>query len=86
MHISPKHLILVFMNIMGEFICGEGIHKSDSYAIISDFLCRAFYLVIPKCIPNVASSVYPVLTLLTFLLTNGEREARRGGMILFKCP
>lgn len=57
----PNTSFFVFMNIMEEFICGEGIHKTDSYAIISDFLCRAFYLVIPKCIPNVASSVYLVL-------------------------
>lgn len=75
----PNTSLLVFMNIMEEFICGEGIYKTDSYAIISDFLCRAFYLVISKCIPNVASSVYPVLAtpnVLAHKWRKGSKEVR----------
>lgn len=80
MHISPEHLISCFflMNIMEEFICSEGIHKSDGYAIISDFLCRAFYLVIPKCIPNVASSVRPVLATPNILAHKWRKGSKEG--------
>ena len=91
----PSPSFLGFTSIIEEFICGEGIHKSNSNAIISDFLCRAFYVVIPKYITNVASSIYlPCASHSNFLAykwRKGSKEVRHDfiqmfGMIWKDCP
>lgn len=38
----PNTSFLVFMSIMGDYICDESIHKSNNNAIISDFYIESF--------------------------------------------
>lgn len=34
----PNISFLIFISITEEYICGEGFHKSNSNAVISDFI------------------------------------------------
>lgn len=38
----PNTSFLIFMSIVEKYICSEGIHKSNSNAIISDFYIELF--------------------------------------------